>query len=354
MRSIAGLICCGLLGTGIANAQGSQGSQEAGAAAPGLERALQVHASRSEALFRNPRVVATGVGTNAAGKPIIRVYLESGGPEGIPAAVDGLPVEVSVSGRIVARRGACDNEHADPSACRPQQPKAPPGAGVATDRYDRPVPIGVSTGHTNITAGTIGCRVQVGCHNYALSNNHVFADEGAAAIGDDVLQPGPFDGGDALADIIGTLYDFEPIVFSTSANNIMDAAITRVTTSEVGTATLPAGYGLPRSNPVDAVPNMDVMKFGRTTGFTTGRVDSIGATTLVGYDNGTARFVNQIIIRPGPFSDGGDSGSLIVVEGGSDDRRPVGLLFAGSNSITIANPIGPVLARFGATIQGQQ
>ena len=95
------------------------------------------------------------------------------------------------------------------------------------------------------------------------------------------------------------------------------------------------------------------MKYGRTTGFTSARVDGIGAIVNVAYDNGTARFINQLIIKPGTFSSGGDSGSLIVADGGTDDRRPVGLLFAGSNAITIANPIAPILARFGATIDGE-
>ncbi len=76
----------------------------------------------------------------------------------------------------------------------------------------------------------------------------------------------------------------------------------------------------------------------------------------VGYSTGVARFVGQIIIEPGDFSAGGDSGSLIVVDGKgpskADDRKPVGLLFAGSAFITVANPIGPVLSRFGVTIDG--
>ena len=52
----------------------------------------------------------------------------------------------------------------------------------------------------------------------------------------------------------------------------------------------------------------------------------------------------------------GDSGSLIVSynPGGDDDRQPVGLLFAGGPSgavdATLMNPIAPVLARFGLTI----
>lgn len=55
---------------------------------------------------------------------------------------------------------------------------------------------------------------------------------------------------------------------------------------------------------------------------------------------------------PGGFSAGGDSGSLIVVERGSNARQPVGLPFAGSASVTIANPIGAVLDRFGVSIDG--
>ena len=133
----------------------------------------------------------------------------------------------------------------------------------------------------------------------------------------------------------------------------MDAALTEVTSATVGTATLSDGYGQPRTEPVTALPGMPVMKYGRTTGFTSAQVDAVAVIANVGYDSGTARFVEQIIIKPGTFSAGGDSGSLIVVDGGVDDRRPVGLLFAGSNSITIANPIAPVLARFGATIEGE-
>jgi len=99
---------------------------------------------------------------------------------------------------------------------------------------------------------------------------------------------------------------------------------------------------------------MPVMKYGRTTGFTHGQVYAIDATLNVRYDSGWARFVHQIVITPGTFSAGGDSGSLIVVDGvGEDTQKPVGLLFAGSSSYTIASPIDDVLAYFGVTIDGQ-
>jgi PKD repeat protein len=61
-----------------------------------------------------------------------------------------------------------------------------------------------------------------------------------------------------------------------------------------------------------------------------------------------ARFVGQIAITPGTFSAGGDSGSLIVTD--DENKNPVGLLFAGSDTHTIANPIGLVLDRFNVTV----
>ena len=38
---------------------------------------------------------------------------------------------------------------------------------------------------------------------------------------------------------------------------------------------------------------------------------------------------------------------------GADALKPVGLLFAGSSTTTLANPIDVVLDRFGVTIDGQ-
>jgi hypothetical protein len=210
------------------------------------------------------------------------------------------------------------------------------------------VPTGVSTGHPDITAGTIGCRVTDGINVYALSNNHVYANQNAASIGDAVIQPGTFDGGSSPVDDIGTLADFEPIVFSRRARNEIDAAIALSSTDDLGTAT-PGGYGTPNSTDVGAFIGQQVQKFGRTTGLTTGEVTGVNATVNVGYGPGeTAKFVKQIIIEPGGFSAGGDSGSLIVTNDGN--RNPVGLLFAGSSTITVANRIDLVLSRFGVTV----
>jgi hypothetical protein len=309
--------------------------------APGIERAMAVQEANTERLMAIDGVVGTAVGADAGGRAVIRVLTKQPGVAGLPKTLEGFQVVPMVTGEIFARKG-------------------PPGGGGGVDptaRFDRPVPIGVSTGHPDITAGTIGARVTDGVDVYALSNNHVYAASNAASIGDAVIQPGTFDGGSSI-DNIGTLDDFETIVFcnpypTSCPSNTIDAAIASTTAAYVGFRTPSDGYGAPSSSTATASVGMRVMKYGRTTGQTNGRIYAINATVDVNYGlPGFARFVNQIIITPGSFSAGGDSGSLIVVQKGSDERKPVGLLFAGSNTLTIANPIDPVLDRFGVEVDG--
>src|SRR3989449_418183 len=58
----------------------------------------------------------------------------------------------------------------------------------------------------------------------------------------------------------------------------------------------------------------------------------------------------QTCALPISFSGGGDSGSLIVTD--DQNRSPVGLLFAGSSTQTIANRIDLVLNNFGVHVDG--
>ncbi|MFW5941718.1 MAG: hypothetical protein ACOCXI_07945 [Chloroflexota bacterium] len=293
----------------------------------GIARAIAAQDANADALLNRPGVVGVAVGLQQGAQPTIRLYVVDDDVAGLPAQVEGIPVETVVTGMFYAYQ--------------------------TTDRH-RPAPIGVSVGHPDITAGTIGARVVDGGGNvYALSNNHVLANSNDAQIGDSALQPGPYDGGTDPEDKIGELHDFEPILFDGS-DNIMDAAIASSTTAELDNATLPEGYGVPGSTVVDASIGLDVQKCGRTTECTTGEVAEINATIEVCYEPQgpfcaqLGRFVDQITITPGDFSAGGDSGSLIVTDDGNNN--PVGLLFAGSDTRTIANPIGPVLDRFNVSI----
>ena len=184
-----------------------------------------------------------------------------------------------------------------------------------TARCDRPVPIGVSSGHPSITAGTIGMRVTDGTDVYALSNNHVYAATigmrvtdgtdvyalsnnhvyaatNSATIGDKVLQPGTIDGGTDPADAIGTLDDFEPILFDGS-DNIMDAAIALSSTANLGNSTPNNGYGVPSSATQVATVGLRVIKYGRTTEETKGKVYVIDATVNVCYEVTDARAQNR-------------------------------------------------------------
>ena len=71
----------------------------------------------------------------------------------------------------------------------------------------RPLQPGVSVSHVDVTAGTIGTFArrlsEAGDAVELLSNNHVLANENQAELGDGILQPGAYDGGDVPDDLIG-------------------------------------------------------------------------------------------------------------------------------------------------------
>ena len=94
---------------------------------------------------------------------------------------------------------------------------------------------------------------------------------------------------------------------------------------------------------------MRVAKVGRTTGYTTGLVFDLSADVRVEYELGVLIFQDQLLIRgsTGMFSDSGDSGSVIVDR---TTHRATALLFAGSASHTIANPLAEVLAQLGVSM----
>ena len=326
-----------------------------------IREIIRVHKLHSAQLMNKFGVFATAAGISQDGEPVIKVFTSQEGTAGIPNSLEGVPVVTEITDRVYAL--------AEPLP-------------LPTERWDRPVPIGISTGHPAITAGTIGARVTDGSFFYALSNNHIYADINNANIGDDVIQPGTADSGSLPNDLIGTLTDYEPIRFCQvfwiwlicSETNTIDAAIADVSYTsgepDVGVSTPPDGYGTPNTiiHPAYGVPEvindadedlaqllgLSVQKYGRTTRLTIGTIDAINATIDVCYNqacSSVARFVDQIIITPGTFSAGGDSGSLIVTN--DDDKNPVALLYAGSSSQTIANRIDRVLNAFHVNIDSE-
>ncbi|MFA0766732.1 MAG: hypothetical protein OXFUSZZB_000060, partial [Candidatus Fervidibacter sp.] len=215
-------------------------------------------------------------------------------------------------------------------------------------RLSRPVPRGVSVGHFHITAGTLGYLVQDSKGRwFVLSNNHVLADNNEGKVGDPILQPGPFDGGKNTPSYrIAQLSAFVPIHFDGRANSV-DAAIAETDADQVQ----PVLCSIGQVEGIGAFrQGLLVQKHGRTTGRTQGLIVGTHETIWVDYDGKVARFDRQLSIAGGrtPFSDGGDSGSLIV----DLQRRAIGLLFAGSDTETYANPIRPVLRAFKVRLFG--
>lgn len=216
----------------------------------------------------------------------------------------------------------------------------------------RPAPGGVSIGHKNTSAGTLGCLC-VGRNAprdqrmLVLSNNHVLANVNRGRAGDAIYQPGPYDGGRSQQNRLGILERFVNIHFD--RQNQVDCATAWVNPADVRKELLylqrerPAYFRISLPT-VPARIGMTVGKSGRTTQLTAGRVNAIGVNIRVNMPSGrVAQFANQIEIRglTGDFSHPGDSGSLVWTW--DKKRQPVGLLFAGGGGSTFANPINTVL-----------
>ena len=179
-----------------------------------------------------------------------------------------------------------------------------------------------------VTAGTLGAFVHKDGVVHALSNFHVLAGSPAAKVGDTILQPGPADGGRAPRDKVGTLAAWADLDQSRTA--LVDCAIALLDDQEVD---LEYPVGRITTTAV-ALGGEQVAKIGRTTSVTRGRVTAIELDNVVvgyGEEMGEISFDNQIEVEStgtGPFSRGGDSGSLVY----RADGVALGLLFAGSES----------------------
>lgn len=228
-------------------------------------------------------------------------------------------------------------------------------------RNTRPLLIGASVGHVDVTAGTIGAFVKRGNATCLLSNNHVLANENLASAKDWILQRAAFDGGKQPSERVARLHFW--IKLKKTGANFADAALAqidqRVQSNVSRLRALVSGMDrqLAGLGPELVDEGETVFKIGRTTGPTEGRVTAFDLDHLiVNYDIGNLRFDNQIEIEGiarQPFSDGGDSGSLIV----NTNMEAVALLFAGGDTggsnglgLTYANPIHRVLKDLKTTL----
>ncbi len=315
----------------------------------------------TERYLSRPGIIGTGIGEKN-GRAAIVIMVEKKLPlaalkfeDVIAQKIDDVPTDVLEVGHITAL------------------------AKARTDKW-RPAPGGVSIGHYQITAGTLGVVVKAKESQapLILSNNHVLANSNKAEHGDPILQPGPIDGG-SDDDRIGLLFDFQPIDFGEEEPDSCPLAETYIKvgnwlsklfkskqivfTKKINAQAInyvDAALAIP-NEPSDITDDileigrvagiiepfigMRVSKSGRTTGLLSSMIKLLHATLTVDYGEGRkAVFQDQIIT--GYMSAGGDSGSL-GVEG---SNKAFGLLFAGSSQTTIFNPIDKVIDALGIEI----
>jgi hypothetical protein len=204
-----------------------------------------------------------------------------------------------------------------------------------------------------------------GGSQYILSNTHVLARSDIAQIGDPIIQPGLIDTATCTTSGARTVANLSAFYnLETGAPPKIDAAIAQIVAGNVDSggnilylgATADANGvpvpGAPHAGSgAGATLGMPVAKSGRSTGLTCSTVVAVAVNVnAVQYQKGcgtgttfSVNYTNQVDISGGSFSAQGDSGSLIVSQGSAD---PVALLFAGSDTDTVGNPVGTVLNFF--------
>jgi hypothetical protein len=267
-----------------------------------------------------------------------------------------IPVRTEITEKIVAYRG---NPH--------------PGGGSGTSHTALQIPpiqLGTSGGWRYDLAngyccgGTLGSLIHVNGVEYILSNYHVFESDIVnggnnlvANTGSPVIQPGLIDVrcNASSAQNVGTL-----VKLSSLPGSNVDVSVAQATAGMVRTDGAILEIGTLSSQTVGAFLNQAVKKSGRTTGLSRSHISGLNATINVQYENecagGTAftkTFTGQLLASNSGsgFLNSGDSGSLMV-EDLSSSPRAVGLLFAGSSTIAVANPIGEVLQFVGGKLGG--
>lgn len=194
-----------------------------------------------------------------------------------------------------------------------------------------PVSPGVSVAHKLVTAGTIGCIVydRLSGAPYILSNWHVL--HGAQGrIGDDILQPGPFDDNRTQLNRLGKLV-------RSHLGAAGDCAIANIEDRTFDCNICELGITVEQL----AEPELDdkLIKSGRTTAVTHGIVTRIHTMAKLNYGLAGEHTIGAFEIGPdednppvnGEISMGGDSGAVWILKGtnGNPLNIMAGLHFAG-------------------------
>lgn len=326
---------------------------------PRVQEVMTVQEAVTPDLMSMPDVLGTAVGQDDSGELTILVYVNL---EGRNPAASARKIPQSLRGENIIV------EFTEPF--RALRKPAPVAKVSHTAKQTPPIQLGTSGGWRYDLAngyccgGTLGSLIQIGGTQYILSNYHVFESDivpggnsRVATTGDWIIQPGLIDVGCNA----NTAQNVATLVKSSSLpNSNVDASIAQVVAGMARSDGAILEIGTISSHTVAASLNQAVKKSGRTTGLTRSKISGLNGTVSVAYDDEcagdaafTKTFTGQIIIsnRGSKFLAAGDSGSLMV-EDVATNPRAVGLLFAGSSSLAVANPINEVLSFFGASMVG--
>jgi hypothetical protein len=317
---------------------------------PQVQSVAAVQDRHTASLMAEPDVIGTATTLNEFNQLAIMILVTSpAAQKAAPAAIDGIPTQVMLTDRIVAMRSSSVSHTA----------KQTPPIQLGTSggwRYD------LANGYC--CGGTLGSLIQVGSQKRILSNYHVFeadivsgGNNRVAQTGDYIIQPGLIDVSCSAsrAQNVATLV----VTHSLPGSNV-DCSSATIISGMVRTDGAILEIGTISSQTVAAYVGQPVKKSGRTTGLSRSKVSALNGTVSVVYENecagGTAftkTFTGQIIVtnKSSKFLAGGDSGSLMVQDV-TTNPKAVGLLFAGSSTLAVANPIGQVLSFLNATMVG--
>ncbi len=331
--------------------QQSTSGQDLTLMSPAVQAVMAVQNRHTSSLMATSNVVGTAVGLTDDGRLALLVLLKEAPIKGaasvaaIPNNVEGVPVVMEVTGEFRAMKARGGVSHT-----ALQTPPIQLGTSGGW-RYD------LANGYC--CSGTLGSLIHIGTTQYILSNYHVFwgdivpgGNNRVATAGDPVIQPGLVDVS-CNANLAQNVANLSGSGSLPGAN--VDAGYAQVISGMVSTDGSILEIGTISASTVAAFLNQAVKKSGRTTGLTRSSVSGLNASVSVSYENecagGTAftkTFTGQILVanKGSKFLNSGDSGSLMV-ENVTTNPRSVGLLFAGSNTLAVANPIGDVLAWVG-------
>lgn len=245
-----------------------------------------------------------------------------------------------------------------------------PPSGVGSPSHylhNRRITCGSSIGlGGGLSAGTFGTLLRIGGDLFGLSNNHVIGRCSYAEGGHPVLAPGnidinpnflvhPFTIG--VYETSAPMLNGSPATVAVAGN--LDASVMRIVDESKVSAMQGGSYPTP-STVTPLADGMQVQKVGRTTGHTHGVVTGkIAGFQSVSYvvpelqQQFNVFFSEAWVVEGsgGSFSEGGDSGSLVVASLPTGELTAVGLVFAGNGSISLVVPLDLIMGYFGATIE---